>query len=154
MNSLGNHNMCDYDDKISYLNQAKHINSDIKDISDRLSNLHAECALLRSVTYDKPKVTTSLKTDSLEATAIMLQEKALELSRKLQYLIALKNQIQQAIDDIPDSDARYCLRALYVDGKTIRAYAEEFNYCERTASRIKKKALDLFRIPEGRIVIK
>ncbi|MDD6401182.1 MAG: hypothetical protein PUG10_06190 [Lachnospiraceae bacterium] len=147
------HKMCDFYDANEFLSQAIHIDDKIDIISKTLSDIYANCDLMKSRMYGFEKVQTSLNKSNFENAIIKLTEQKERLTEELKKLVDLKVQIIQTIENVQDGEARRFLRWIYLQGETVRSYGEIFGYSEKTASRRKLDALSKVVIPKDKITL-
>jgi RNA polymerase sigma factor (sigma-70 family) len=81
--------------------------------------------------------------DPTGRTAAKLWDLAVLLANKLNELIALRTEIEQAVEGLPPEERRI-LRLYYIDGLTWEAVAEEVGYSVRQLSRKQKSIMERF----------
>ena len=123
--------------KKEYLTQARRLDRRINRSLEELSLLRETANRVRREGPDLPP----------SAEKILAMEA--RISREVDRLTDLKEEIRGVIDAVPDADASLILRGRYLLGKTWLQIADELYFSERTVRRKHEAALEQLQLPEG-----
>lgn len=134
-----------------YLSQAHHLNELIDSDIAELSMLEATCDGLSSLAFDKENIQTSgFPVSPLERTIIKIESVKEKINWEIDSFIDLKEEIRNAINQLSDTDERLILRLRYVLFKEWSEIQSTFGREERQIYSLHQKALNHFKVPEGR----
>nr|WP_289698143.1 RNA polymerase subunit sigma-70 [Enterocloster clostridioformis] len=137
-----------------YLHQSYRLDQRIKSDTMEAQNLREMAGSVSAIQYDQDRVQSSRSTD---APFIRALEKLWELEKKiaaeLETLSALKKQIREVIEAVPDTDERMVLKYRYIHNYTWEQIGVELSADARTIRRWHGKALTHATVPDDPIVI-
>ena len=137
----------DYHDQERYISQAKNIDANIQTVVDLLRLCNEEGTNIKSVVYDVPKVQKTICKNALEEQVIRMLEHKEKLTKELEELMRLKNELFSVVTSVPDNEARICLRMVYLENQSMKSFADRVGMSLATAYRKKEDAVRMIRIP-------
>lgn len=136
-----------YHDQERYISQAKSLDANIQTVVDLLQRCNEEVTNIKSVVYDIPKVQKTIYKNALEEQVIKMLERKEKLTKELEELMRLKDELFSVVTSIADNEARTCLRMVYLENQSMKSFAERVGMSLATAYRKKEDAVRMIRIP-------
>lgn len=137
-----------------YLHQAYRLDQKIKSDTMEAQNLRSMAGSVSAIQYDSDRVQTSKSADApFTRTLDKLWELEMKIATELETLSALKKQIREVIEAVPDTDERMVLKYRYIHNYTWEQIGMEFYADARTVRRWHGKALQHVVLPENPIKI-
>ena len=84
--------------------------------------------------------------DKIQGAVDKIMELQVKLAEKLEEQIALRREVEGAIDSIQDQRMRQLMKRHYIDGLTWGGVAEKMYYSRSSVIKLQKKALDRIKI--------
>lgn len=131
-----------------YLQQAYRLNELIASDEREKAALQELLTSLPSQDASKDIVSAS-KDNSASFTKIVEKIADLDnqINEEIERLVALKTEIRNVINAVPDNDERLCLRLRYIEFLTWEQVAEKMNYERRQVFRLHGNALNHVKVP-------
>lgn len=137
-----------------YLKQAYWLNERIKVKQEKLAELKASSISIGAIDYSKDRVQGGSGTNSpFENQVMKIIDLEKEIEQDIQNLCLLKIEIINAIDSVPDKNYSMLLSKRYMQMKPLKQVAKEMNYSYSHTKYLHRKALQMFVVPENRMII-
>lgn len=137
-----------------YLKQAYRLDKRIDKEMLRLKELRALAGCAQTVSYEERIASPNRNT---EAPFVRMLEKVYllenHINEQIDKFVDLKQQMADAIDELPNADQNLVLSYRYVHGWTWEQIAEELCADRSTVLRWHSKALKLFEVPQNPIIV-
>lgn len=138
-----------------YLSQARRLDLRIQRLVDEARGLEATLDGVRAVRYDQEPVSgTPSGRAPYEIALERLSDMRAGIARRIEILTALKRQIRETIDTVPDDDERAVLEYRYLYDRPVswEDIASLMNASRTTVWRWHKAALEHMTMPEEPII--
>lgn len=137
-----------------YFRQAYRLDQMIKSNTLEAQNLQEMAGSVSAIQYDKERIQTSRNTEAPFMKALeKLWELEEKIAKEIEVLSALKKQIWDVIDAVPDRDEKMVLKYRYVHNMTWEQIGDELCADARTVRRWHGNALLHVTLPENPIII-
>jgi DNA-directed RNA polymerase sigma subunit (sigma70/sigma32) len=137
-----------------YLRQSYRLDQRIASDIEEAKYLREMAGSVSSIRYDRERVQGTRSTDAPFMKSLeKLWELENKISKELEMLSSLKEQIRDVIGTVEDMDERMVLKYRYIHNMTWEQIGCELNADARTIRRWHGSALQHVRVPENPIII-
>lgn len=125
--------------KAEWLRRYQKINRRINRKCEEVSQLRELATKITPTLSDMPK--GNQISDKVSEAVSKIADLEKEIDAEVDALVSVRNQIQTAIDNIPDDTLKTLLEYRYIDGLTFEEVAVKMHYAFRHITRLHGKAL-------------
>lgn len=128
-----------------YLGQIKELQNEIDDKLIEIFRLDSLIGSIKSSAPTEDRVQTSMKSDKLEASVILLMEEKEAAYNLIRKYTVKKNRITKQIDKLSDLRYKRVLKLHYVENCSLNVISKKMDYSYKQITRIHGEALQVFQ---------